>query len=108
MNAKTQLVIPNRRLIGEQLSTIVSLAYQAPVAWKLTNHATILNVELCFVIQMLDFLESVGLIGEEPFNTLNGWIVSDSEVSIPMVIYVSCSARTPLNGTNLFCIQIPN
>ena len=78
------------------------------MAWKLTNHATILNVGLCFGIQMLDFVESVGLIGEEPFNTLNGWIVSESEASIPMVFYVSRSARTPLYGKNLFCIKIPN
>jgi hypothetical protein len=95
-------------MIGAQLSTIFSLAYQAPVAWKLTNHTTILNVELCFGIQMLDFLENVGLIGEEPFKTLNRWIVSESEASIPMVFYVSRCARTPLNGTNLFCIKIPN
>jgi hypothetical protein len=63
LNAKTQLVIKTRRMIGAQLSTIFSLAYQAPVVWKLTNHATILNVELCFGIEMLDFLENVGLIG---------------------------------------------
>ena len=45
---------------------------------------------------MLDFLEIVGLIGEELFNYLNGWTVLESEASSKVVICVRRSARTPL------------
>ncbi len=45
---------------------------------------------------MLDFLEIVGLIGEELFNYVNGWTVLESEASIKVVICVRRSARTPL------------